>query len=1317
GDIRYFSLGIEELVAGIVAAAKSARELVNDVKAVRDLQAANREVSKAEADQARLDDQLKKAVEDDRRNTSLKAREQIVDLAGPAYAEAVGLGKSGSELPPKEGKIRNATDSLVSAQSKKKAAEDKVKARVAKKLKTTSAGIVLDVGEAGGSLLGAEVNVGLGISLGLASLTRNLGGVQVTLPDVNLRSAGPDQSGVLSATTDDFVRNSEQDLKRQIASARLDLGALIPGFPGGSYNVTIGPLSLDVTTVSYNVGPQLNVTQDVQASPLVNDQSMTYEFFRSDGTTPEFLQVTINGVPWQSGAFVHSVTFAEGDRVEILGRDRDSNGSVDPIVVQPSLTVGARFSNDIGLDVDLDGSFSALGLTLSALGEELVSVGPLLRHQHTLHTFDIGSVFNKAFDLGTQSLTLNRFTLFDAVARGRTVDAPLTARPTATPDQLEAVSDAQALVPVFVEADLISETDKSMGYSQIEIQTTGGATLAAVEVLDDGLEITENPGSHSFTISGYTARMLHGNGSSLFAVRFASNVADATIRVIRQAPISLTDNGGQIGSSSLLLTEDDFEKINATAIYSNDIDGDGFVRPETDGILLIRYLAGFTGDALIGGALGASATRTTSEAVAAYIRQTLTQALPETTFGRTVNTLDFDGDGKTSALGDGVLLFRYLSGKTGTDLTDGLLGPGASRQTAADIIDFIEIHRANAGQPNVDEFNMIVDRTGADVFGLHGLSDPAPDAVAGSSAAAAQPNSGSSGAGGFAPADGSSGLMFTLNTWGQLVDYRELYLNSILPANLVSRIAIGSPTDFGSEAHRALLNSGGNSAVLQEQVISSVLGVDSPLFIKAEDSGGYEYSTGNGFRFHRITIDPQVGGNLYQNARFDLYLKDAGSGAWVFHRLLTNEDPSLVQPDGTIDFPLPGNGVSEFRLYQAALPNTALHDEENLTRPEIQFSTGLTFLVDPGTPGVPFVTMASLAPRIPFGDIPSIRIQTPVFASDTATVLSQFRVERNLHEEVVTASTSGLGTVPTPLRVLVGSTEAVRIDGNDNVSDTLWLDLSNGPLRTPVRYSGGFRTDTLLVTGASAAIDLVDRDGNTLTDPAPLAGMQPVQLSEVEVIDLRGAGDITLLLNENAVLANDPFHNTLHVRVDPGDAVVKEDGWMADGEVTESGVTWEVFVKGRATLMVEKVISAPPSADFASTEVEIPSIGAPPRESQTPDESAISTVFISGFSPIRTAPLAVTPFAETMDDVAASIRRLLLAQQLSLNETPVNRIDARQSDSSAHRTWSDFSGSMGDSNAESAELIPSSELDDVFEHVQHLLDPIVQDSVLLGTDN
>lgn len=50
-----------------------------------------------------------------------------------------------------------------------------------------------------------------------------------------------------------------------------------------------------------------------------------------------------------------------------------------------------------------------------------------------------------------------------------------------------------------------------------------------------------------------------------------------------------------------------------------DIDGDGEAGPLTDGLLLIRYLFGFSGEALVAGAVGEGAQRQNSDDIVAYI--------------------------------------------------------------------------------------------------------------------------------------------------------------------------------------------------------------------------------------------------------------------------------------------------------------------------------------------------------------------------------------------------------------------------------------------------------------------------------------------------------------------------------------------------------------------------------------------------------------------------------------------------------------------------------------------------------------------------
>ena len=100
-----------------------------------------------------------------------------------------------------------------------------------------------------------------------------------------------------------------------------------------------------------------------------------------------------------------------------------------------------------------------------------------------------------------------------------------------------------------------------------------------------------------------------------------------------------------------------------------DIDANGAYLPESDGVLVLRYLFGLRGSALTTGALGTGAGRTGEPQMSAY----LLDILP---------LLDVDGNGKVDALTDGLMIMRKLLGMTGSAITANALGAGPTRPTA-----------------------------------------------------------------------------------------------------------------------------------------------------------------------------------------------------------------------------------------------------------------------------------------------------------------------------------------------------------------------------------------------------------------------------------------------------------------------------------------------------------------------------------------------------------------------------------------------------------------------------------------------------------
>ena len=110
----------------------------------------------------------------------------------------------------------------------------------------------------------------------------------------------------------------------------------------------------------------------------------------------------------------------------------------------------------------------------------------------------------------------------------------------------------------------------------------------------------------------------------------------------------------------------------SSAACNLDVDGDGARMLATDGILIVRRMLGLTGSALVAGATNACAPRS-----AAGIAQAIALA-----------AYDIDGDGRTDAATDGLLLLRAMLGFRGTALINGAVGANAIRKTAFEIENF-----------------------------------------------------------------------------------------------------------------------------------------------------------------------------------------------------------------------------------------------------------------------------------------------------------------------------------------------------------------------------------------------------------------------------------------------------------------------------------------------------------------------------------------------------------------------------------------------------------------------------------------------------
>ncbi|MGK7901358.1 MAG: pre-peptidase C-terminal domain-containing protein [Hormoscilla sp.] len=144
-----------------------------------------------------------------------------------------------------------------------------------------------------------------------------------------------------------------------------------------------------------------------------------------------------------------------------------------------------------------------------------------------------------------------------------------------------------------------------------------------------------------------------------------------------------------------MMAIDDAE-TNQDCIFNFDIDGNGIISPDSDGLMLVRYMFEYRGEDLITGLIADGATRETSEEITEYLDQ-----LNE--FG----LLDADGDGRVNALTDGVLAVRAQQGRTGDELTRRAIGPEATL-TTSEIEEFL-------GQVNSLEGVVIIEEFGFDL--------------------------------------------------------------------------------------------------------------------------------------------------------------------------------------------------------------------------------------------------------------------------------------------------------------------------------------------------------------------------------------------------------------------------------------------------------------------------------------------------------------------------------------------------------------------------------------------------------------------------
>jgi len=195
------------------------------------------------------------------------------------------------------------------------------------------------------------------------------------------------------------------------------------------------------------------------------------------------------------------------------------------------------------------------------------------------------------------------------------------------------------------------------------VATTNLATGTAIYYALSGTGITT---------ADFSAGALTGEGSTDATGKFTFThtlANDLTTEDAETLSINLYSDSArtlQVGATASVSIVDSSIKSKS---FNLDVDGDGKITALGDGLMVIRKLFGaaFAGDVLTNKAISPTATRTTAE-----IHQFIES-------GISTGTLDVDKDGKTTALGDGLMVIRHLFGAAfaGEALTNKAISPAS----------------------------------------------------------------------------------------------------------------------------------------------------------------------------------------------------------------------------------------------------------------------------------------------------------------------------------------------------------------------------------------------------------------------------------------------------------------------------------------------------------------------------------------------------------------------------------------------------------------------------------------------------------------